>query len=103
MVALKVHDCVLPLPPFTPFPSNKTVTFHSNGTITSTGTLCEYAGQQTGTGSSSTYSASTGVIAGPNCNHPYDINTDLSFEQLGNCVIIVYPGFPTVEAKYQPQ
>ena len=106
LIALKIERCVQtdPEPIFNPTPSNKTITFLANGTVNSTGELCEFGGQQTSSGSSAPYSVANASIEAVNCNHPYNSNdVGLPFEQLGNCLIIRYRGFPGVEAKYQRQ
>ena len=78
--------------------SDKIITFESNGTISSNGSLCDISDSST-TQTSGTYSNSTMTFSSADCNP----NHDYSFEQNGNILIISYPCIEPCQAKYIKQ
>lgn len=77
--------------------SNKTITFHNDGTITSNGSLC-YLSIDTNTATSGTYSLSNSSFNSPDCDDP---DHNFVFEQKGNILIISYPCIEPCQAKYK--
>ena len=76
--------------------SEKTITFVSDGTITSNGNLCDMS-IKSDIQTSGTYSNSESTFNSSDCNNP-DYN--FTFEQNGNILIINYPCFEPCQAKY---
>ena len=72
--------------------SNKIIEFHSNGTVTSNGELCTI-GVESNSATTGTYSLTDSTISSFNCNN-------LSFNSIGNEVIINYPCFESCRAKF---
>jgi len=82
---------------FEAVPNDKIITFHSNGTITSNGNLCDLSigvGQST----AGTYSATQSTFQSNDC---YDPNQEYTFVQDGTELIISYPCFEACQAKYR--
>ncbi|MFP4845670.1 hypothetical protein [Winogradskyella sp. PE311] len=76
--------------------SQKIITFESDGTLTSNGSLCNLSISSDGQTSGS-YSASELTFNSPDC-----INADFNytFQQNGNILIIFYPCIEPCQAKY---
>ncbi|WP_146169747.1 lipocalin-like domain-containing protein [Kordia periserrulae] len=82
--------------------SDKTVTFNSNGEVTSNYSLCNMllvADQEAGTG---TYSADTGVLNVTNCDFdlPFPVNFEISTE---GKLLIHYPCIEGCSEKYEKE
>lgn len=82
---------------FSPVESNKVITFHQDGKITSNGTLCDTS-IETNSPSSGTYSLSESTFNTPNCGHP---EYEYQFEHNGKTLIIIYPCFEACQVKYK--
>lgn len=80
---------------FEPVSSDKTIVFHSNGSITSNGDICSM-GVESNVSSSGTYTLTEGIISSPDCN-------DLNYFFNGYEVIIDYPCFEACRAKFVKQ
>ncbi|OBX27182.1 hypothetical protein LX77_02692 [Gelidibacter algens] len=76
--------------------SEKIITFHSDGTLTSNGTLCDMS-IEANNSTSGTYSISNLTFSTAVCN-----NSDYEYqlEQNGNILIITYPCIEPCKAKY---
>ena len=75
--------------------SNKIIEFHSNGTITSNGTICDMSIESSNS-TSGTYSIADSTISSIDCNNQMKIR----FEKNGSSIIINYPCFEPCRAKY---
>ncbi|MFZ6052520.1 lipocalin family protein [Halocola ammonii] len=82
---------------FEPVDSEKTVTFHEDGTITSNGDLCSLSQEANGT-SSGTYSLQDSTLNLPECT--FDGPSNYTFEQEGNTLIINAPCDEPCRVKY---
>lgn len=77
--------------------SNKTITFHPDGKITSNGNLCDM-GIKLDTPSSGTYSVDDSLFSSFDCNNAA---YEYRFEHTGETLIIFYPCFEACQTKYQ--
>lgn len=80
---------------FQPVNSNKTITFHENGTVNSNGELCDMS-IDSNTPSSGTYTLTDSTITASNCS-----SFDLKFSFNGYELIINYPCIEPCRAKYK--
>lgn len=80
---------------FSPVTSNKTIEFHSNGTVSSNGNLCSM-NEASSTASSGTYSTINSTISSSAC-------TNLHFTLSTNYLIIDYPCIEPCRARFQRQ
>ncbi|MBQ0767931.1 MAG: hypothetical protein KBT58_01465 [Bizionia sp.] len=76
--------------------SDKILTFHADGTVTSNGVLCDMSLTATG-GSNGTYSASQSVFMSSSCINP---EYNYPFVQTDNILIIEYFCIEPCKAKY---
>jgi len=81
---------------FHPVQSNKIVEFHTDGTITSNGTICDMSIEANET-TSGTYSLVDSTISPADCNYPMKIK----FEHSGSLLILYYPCFEPCRIKYE--
>lgn len=81
---------------FEPVQSEKTITFHQDGTVTSNGLLCSIS-ETTDQSSSGTYSSQTGIIKSSDCGTE---NEEYQFERNGNVVIITFLCIEPCKSKY---
>lgn len=81
---------------FTSVESNKIITFNSDGTITSNGTLCDIT-ITSNNSTSGTYSITESSFNSPSCINP---SYNFTFEKNGNIIIIDYPCIEPCKAKY---
>lgn len=79
--------------------SQKTITFNSDGTLTSNGDLCTMS-ISTGNPTSGTYNITTSAFTSNEC---VDTSLGYNFEQNGSILILNYPCFEPCKAKYQKQ
>jgi hypothetical protein len=84
---------------FTSVESNKTITFNSDGTISSNGTLCDIT-ITSNNSTSGTYSITESTFNSPSCINP-DYN--YTFEKNENIIIIDYPCIEPCKAKYKKE
>ncbi len=84
---------------FRPVESEKRITFHSDGTVTSNGTICDMS-IDADSPTSGTYSLAESAISSPDCGYP-DYNYE--YEQSGNELIIKYPCIEGCGAKYRKE
>ncbi len=78
--------------------SNKTVTFHSDGTITSNGSLCDVS-IEADEPSTGTYSLENSKFKPDDCSYPSDWEND--FEQNGGFLTLAYLCFEPCVEKYR--
>ena len=86
---------------FEPVDSEKTITFHNDGTITSNGDLCGMA-IEADNPTAGTFSSADSTFNSPDCDTPIP-DHDFRFEQDGNILIIDYSPYPCLcscRAKY---
>lgn len=85
---------------FEPVESDKRVTFHADGTISSNGDLCNMSitTTSTTTGTTGTYSLSDSTFSSTSCVDP---DYDYAFEQTGDILIITYPCIEPCQMKYK--
>lgn len=81
---------------FQPVQSNKTITFHSNGTVTCNGSLCDMSATSN-QATSGTYSTADSTLGTLDCN----LQMKLKFEKTGSTLIIQYPCIEPCKAKYE--
>lgn len=79
--------------------SKKTITFHSNGTIVSNGSLC-LMNPEVENSTSGTYSEAESTYSSDDCAHP---DYKFSFEKEGLFLIINYPCIEPCRAKFKKQ
>jgi len=82
---------------FHPVSSNKMTEFHSDGTITSNGSICMASGETNFPGSG-TYSLMDSTIHSTNCAKGLPLNT--TFKMAGSSLIISYPCDEPCREKY---
>ncbi len=82
---------------FHPVKSNKTVEFHSDGTITSNGSLCVVS-VQADNPSAGTYSLTDSTIISEGCMNDFPLKTH--FRQQGSVLIISYLCIEPCREKY---
>jgi hypothetical protein len=75
--------------------SNKIIEFHSDGTITSNGTICDMS-IESNNSTSGTYSITDSTISSIDCNNQMKIR----FEKTGSSLVINYPCIEPCRAKY---
>lgn len=76
--------------------SNKIIEFHSDGTLTSNGSICNMS-TEADSPSSATYSLSDSTINSPECENTA---MRLKFERSGSTLIISYPCIEPCRAKF---
>jgi len=84
---------------FNSIESDKTITFNSDGTITSNGQLCDMS-IEANSPTSGTYSITKLSFNSSDCINP---EYNYEFEQDGNILIINYPCIEPCRAKYRKQ
>ena len=77
--------------------SDKTIEFHSDGTITSNGSICAATGRAN-IPSAGTYSLVDSTISSPDCANDLPFNT--RFKKEGSSIIISYPCVEPCKEKY---
>ncbi len=87
---------------FTPVTSNKTITFESDGTVTSNGNLCSFS-VDSDTPTSGTYSVEEGKIYPTDCDFTFGFSDDLTFELVDGEMITSVLCFEPCEVKYVRQ
>lgn len=79
--------------------SDKTITFHTDGTLTSNGSLCDMS-LDINNPTSGAYSIADSTFSSNDCNIP---EYGYRFEQEASILIINYPCIEPCRAKYQKQ
>jgi len=81
--------------------SDKTISFYSDGTISSNGSLCNTSVEST-TGTTGIYSMAETTIDSEAC-FSIGLNFDITFEMDANTMIISYPCIEPCQSKYVRQ
>ncbi|MAX81447.1 MAG: hypothetical protein CL843_14900 [Crocinitomicaceae bacterium] len=84
---------------YTNVSSNKTVTFHSNGTLTSNGEICSMS-IDADSATTGTYDATTGTFSSAACEMSI---TGLTYELDGSSLVLSYPCIEPCLAKFEKQ